>query len=483
VPVTAFVVEAVSIAALPPTLPVQLWLENHTGPDPIVVGGSYSTNGIASGSLGFSGTSGSLLIGFRPPQQLAPGTYTDTVTLRACRESPCVNHIAGSPKTISVTYKVVEPDVPATMTLQTDSILLDGFLLDSTPPPWQNVDVVFSNMYGNTMPFVSVTGTTGLVDVIGNTQVAAVPNPVRRLTFKLPAPSTLGVGTHTDVLTVRGCVDSDCAHEVAGSPATINVTFSVTDTTTGENAFTARPVAAEANELVWDAIRQVIYLSIPATAAANANSIGLLDPVTGVISGHVPVGANPGDMEISPDGQYLYVALRGAGAIERRSLPSLELDLTIPLGTRPGDGATLYSREFHVSPTEPGTIAVVRSGAPTASGSEYDLAVFDGAVMRSQTVPGGGAGSVSTFQWDTAARIFGVDGSSTTGLAFQIAVDAARRSSWSVAPSMHSTWTRSHRSDRLICRTRRQPPCRARSGGVPMGSRCSATSIPGRASC
>jgi hypothetical protein len=78
-----------------------------------------------------------------------------------------------------------------------------------------------------------------------------------------------------------------------------------------------------------------------------------------------------------------------------------------------------------VSPEAPETIAVVRSTAAVASNRELDLAVFDGAVMRPQTFAGVASARLTTFQWDTGARIFGVNSSTTEGSAFQVAVDAA----------------------------------------------------------
>lgn len=403
---------------------VQLSLQNFAANDSVYVGGSYSTNGIQQASLSVSGTTVNLFIGFRNPFETPPGTYVDTVTVRACRESPCVNHIAGSPKTITVNYTVVTPQNPPRMTLQTDSISLERFVLDTTAPPIQNVDVTFANMGSNTAPFVSAASASGLANVIGNTLMAAVPNPLQRLSLSLPPPSALGTGTHTDVLTVRGCLDVNCFNEVAGSPATIQVTYAVSNSVAGPGGFTAREVAAQANDIVWDEARQVFYVSIKSNALDNADTIGVLDPATGVIAGHAYVGSNPGDMRLSPDGQYLYVALRGAGVIQRRLLPSLAPDLTIALGTRPGDDATLYAKEFHVAPDAPRTIAVVRSTHPVASSYEYDLAVFDDAVMRPQTVGAGMPGRVTSFQWDTGTRIFGVNTASTEGSAYQLAVDA-----------------------------------------------------------
>jgi DNA-binding beta-propeller fold protein YncE len=169
---------------------------------------------------------------------------------------------------------------------------------------------------------------------------------------------------------------------------------------------------------VWDEHRQLIYLSMASASTANASTIGVLDPVSGTFVTHVPAGGNPGRLAISGDGQYLYVALNELGEIRRLALPSLDLDLTIPLGTR-FDGAVFGARELHVSPADPRTIAVVRSG----SDSPWDMAIFDDAVMRQQVVGGSHGPSPSTIQWDTTHRIFGVDSNTSSGSAQQIAVD------------------------------------------------------------
>ncbi len=125
------------------------------------------------------------------------------------------------------------------------------------------------------------------------------------------------------------------------------------------------PIPLQANDIAWDATRQVIYVAMAADAPANANTIGVLDPVSGTFLSFAPVGSNPRRLEISPDGQYLYVGLRGASEIQRLSLPSLALDATLQLGTLHGS-LPLYAREMHVSPASPRTLGV-SSGRRTAA--------------------------------------------------------------------------------------------------------------------
>lgn len=392
----------------------------------VYLSGSYSINGIGRASFSVNGSLVQVLVNFKSPNETRPGTYTDTITLRACMESPCVSQIAGSPKTITLNYTVVAPVTPPRISLQPANVSLQGFLLDLTSPAQQVVKALFSDMGSIQMPFITLSKTENTIFAMGFNQRNALSD-ASDISLVLKPPASLGLGTHTDTVTVRACLDQNCVNEVVGSPATATVTYTVVDTVAGPNGYTVKKVAANGNDMVWDSNRGVFYVSIAGASAANANSIGVLDPATGLFSSFKPVPNDPGDLEISPDGQYLYVSLRASNAIQRLSLPSLAADLTIPLGTRPSDGAPLYAHEMHVSPDSPHTVAVVRSTTPVSSDSEVDLAVFDDAVMRGQTVaPVAPAqtGAVSTFQWDTGSRIFGAHTSSTLGTAYQIAVSA-----------------------------------------------------------
>ena len=45
---------------------------------------------------------------FKSPSSLAPGTYSDTLTIEACEDSACQQQIEGSPAKITVKYVVSE---------------------------------------------------------------------------------------------------------------------------------------------------------------------------------------------------------------------------------------------------------------------------------------------------------------------------------------------------------------------------------------
>jgi hypothetical protein len=400
---------------------VELSLQNLTESLPVYIGAAYSTTGIQSATASVNGSRVLITISFRRPVDLGPGTFTDTITVRACRETPCVNHIAGSPKSIAVRLIVAPPADPPTMTLQRTSVSVDGFVLDPGAPPTQTVDASFANTGSDyPTPNVFVSSTSSIVTQARFSQTSGAAG---RISIELKDPASLGAGMHTGIVTVRSCFDAACVNELAGSPVSITVQYKVSDSVSGPAGYRARNIAVTANDIAWDAARQVLYVSIASSSTANANTIGVLDPVSGTFSSYAPVGNNPGRMEISPDGQFLYVALRGfTGGVQRLLLPSLALDLDIPLGAQPSSSIPLYAREFHVSPGSPRTIAVARTNLPT--GGEGDLAVFDDAIMRTQTVGGSFAPLVSTFQWDTASRIFGVDSRTSDGAASQIAVSA-----------------------------------------------------------
>ncbi len=81
---------------------------------PLTATVTSTTNGVASVSVdppaptwntppqaGFG-----VIINLKPPSQLAPGVYTDRVMVAVCLDAACVNELAGSPQTVTVTYQV-----------------------------------------------------------------------------------------------------------------------------------------------------------------------------------------------------------------------------------------------------------------------------------------------------------------------------------------------------------------------------------------
>jgi hypothetical protein len=393
----------------------QVFIENVGPTDHISVGGSYSTNGIQSIVVASNGPYVNYTIFFKKPYEMAQGTYQDNITIRACRESPCVNHITGSPQIIPVTYTVTAPTGPPTLSLQQQSVSAEGFVLDATTTT-RNFNIGISNLSPNVTPFIFVAG-TGSAVAQATYSAGATPALGGQATIELKTPYALGTGTFTDTLTVRACLDAQCTNEIAGSPASVGVQYTVGNVITG-TGYRMRGLRVVAKDLVWDATRNVFYVSIPASSPSNPNTIGVLDPVSGTFNAFVSVGNDPARLEMSPDGQYLFVALRGASEIKRLLLPSLALDLTIPVGSESGSGFPLFGWEMHVSPLSPHVLAVVRDhGLPPT-----DIAIFDDAVMRPQTAGLVATGTFSSFQWDGGSRLFAADTHTTRRTVAQIGV-------------------------------------------------------------
>lgn len=398
---------------------IQMSVENLQPGNLVYVGGSYSTNAIQASTLVAAGPQVLLTLAFKPPYQMAEGTYQDTVTVRACRESPCVNHIEGSPKTITVTYNVTAPTGLPILSLQQDSVAVEDFLLDATAAAPQVIDIAISNVRPDVAPFVSISGTSNAVAATTYSP-AILPGLGGQAAVQLKVPSTLGAGTFTDTVTVRACLDAQCVSELAGSPATITVQYTIRNVLTGPD-YRMRGIPVVAKDLVWDGTRNVFYVSISASSPTNPNTIGVLDPESVAFTSFVPVGSDPARLEISADGQYLFVALRGASEIKRLTLPSLALDLTIPVGNEAITNFPLYAWEMHVSPLSPHVLAVVRDhGLPPT-----DIAIFDDAVMRPQTAGVFATTRFSSFQWDGGSRLFAVDTHTTRQTVAQIDAGAS----------------------------------------------------------
>lgn len=133
-----------------------------------------------------------------------------------------------------------------------------------------------------------------------------------------------------------------------------------------------------ADNLVYDAGRAVFWASVPSTEGdAHGKSIVSIDPLTGIVSTPLPVGAEtyPGSMALSSNGRYLYLGLLGVSAVHRVDLATAGYpSLRIPLGdSRWGHGNTAQDIEVLAGD---GTSFII------AGGDDHAAAVYDGMAMR-----------------------------------------------------------------------------------------------------
>jgi outer membrane protein assembly factor BamB len=102
---------------------------------------------------------------------------------------------------------------PATVTV--------GGAMGSSPPTAQiQVDIVSTS---SQQFFVDGSSTNHGVSSVGQ----STQSGVEILTLAFQAPSTLGAGTYTDTVTVKGCYDRACTQQVSGSPRSVSVTYTV----------------------------------------------------------------------------------------------------------------------------------------------------------------------------------------------------------------------------------------------------------------
>ena len=156
---------------------------------------------------------------------------------------------------------------------------------------------------------------------------------------------------------------------------------------TPENAQAAPPQPFDTflelpiNDIVYNAKDGFIYASIPGYAGENlGNTIGAIDPTTGVLQKTIFVGSEPNRLALSDDGTQLFVGIDGAAAVRRVDLTSGTAAEQFSLGGGPG----LYNppnkaSALAVLPGQPTSVAVLVNGVIT---------IYDSGVARANTSAG-----------------------------------------------------------------------------------------------
>jgi hypothetical protein len=158
------------------------------------------------------------------------------------------------------------------------------------------------------------------------------------------------------------------------------------------------------NDLVWDSAHQVIYVSVPSTANANANTIVVLKPASYSIASSQYAGSEPDALAISSDNTLLYAGLDGSASVQRFTLPAVNQDISIALGSNPQDGP-YFALDLQGAPATPHTIAVTLGNARITPMAEGGIVIFDDATPRATTAPGWSSSTdlFDSLQWGAGA--------------------------------------------------------------------------------
>lgn len=175
------------------------------------------------------------------------------------------------------------------------------------------------------------------------------------------------------------------------------------------------------NDMVWDPLNQVIYISVPGSASAHADQICILNPATAKIGTCQSAGSEPDVLAISDDSQFLYVGEDGTGSVQRFVLPGLTPDISYSLGNL--DGTPYFALDLQVAPSAPHTTAVSEGILNLDPSAQGGITIFDDATPRPKSAPGWGFPNGKTYdsiQWGTdATELYAADTENeTTGFDF-----------------------------------------------------------------
>ncbi|MDB6072670.1 MAG: type sorting protein [Verrucomicrobiaceae bacterium] len=133
-------------------------------------------------------------------------------------------------------------------------------------------------------------------------------------------------------------------------------------------------------DMVWDATRARIYASVPATGTGTyANKVVAIDPLTLQITGSVATGQDPGRLELTSGGEFLYAALNTNGTIAKIDPATMTVLLTYPLGGV-SSGGTVYAVDMATVAGQPNTLVV--SFTPRSGYSPNGMAAYDDGLKR-----------------------------------------------------------------------------------------------------
>jgi hypothetical protein len=166
----------------------------------------------------------------------------------------------------------------------------------------------------------------------------------------------------------------------------------------------------EANDIVYDPVRQQIYASVASTDPSRGNTVTVINPATGAIVSSVFVGSEPRKLAMSDDAQFLYVALDGAAAVRQVDLATMTAGLQFPLGADSFLGL-FYVEDMEVLPGAPNSVAVSRRNQGF-SPRHQGVAIYDDGVKRPTETPGHTGSNVIVFS-ESAATLYGYNNETT----------------------------------------------------------------------
>ncbi|MFM2066124.1 MAG: hypothetical protein RLZZ584_1033 [Pseudomonadota bacterium] len=325
--------------------------------DPVIVTIAYTNRGLLAARFAFTGAvSGQVSVTPRETIDLAPGTYRDTVTVNACYDDLCARPVAGSPKSVPVTYTVRPPTPPPVLRLSDH-----GVAFAVTPGGSQLSRALIVRDTGSTAAGWKAVANAGWLSVTGS----GASGGTLQLTAR---PAGLAAGLHEATVTVT-----------ADNPAisrteTVRVGLYLSSVAAADSyaAPLVNPIAGIADIAnAVDPFRPLHYASAASTIAANHVHTGARAATL-----NVP-GAEFGALVTSDDGSRLYALNHSDNTVVVVNLDTLAVAgrYGLPQLLLQGDAlksARLYFARIHGQPA----LLLTNVNVPVGAVSRNMVAVF-----------------------------------------------------------------------------------------------------------
>jgi len=370
------------------------------------IGASFAGTAVAAYGFSNQTTSGfDLSITLLRPGQLGAGTYTDTLKLQVCVDAGCTQQFGGSPASIAVqyvvsgsaqpttTFSIVPLETQFTATTADAQAPTGGIQITVTDLPPAGVYAIAQ------WPANSIVASGSFY--YAPCSINCVSPAWATLNYTLESPGQLGMGIYSGSITLSVCWDQACTMPLAGSPHTVDFTYTVTGGA-GKDYTAVTASIAGAVDVAYDKANQTLYAAVQ---GISGGSVVAINPSTGASGATLSLSSKPDRIAISDDGTYAYVGLPSEARIERVHLPDLTADLSIPLGVD-ASNQPLRAAHFAVAPGEPTTLAVALASqiGDVANG----IVILDGATARTQSLAPLNANEIgNSVAWgDTASTLY-----------------------------------------------------------------------------
>jgi len=344
---------------------------------------TFTDSGIASISQTVTGTAVSFTVQFKSPTSLAPGTYSDTVTVQACEDSACNSPVADSPQKVTTNYAVSDaagagaPAVLSGLAPSTVQVGTAGFALVVNGATFTPSSVVQWNGSARATSFISSTQLSALISAADlaalGTAVVTVANVSATGTAVSNALDfSISATAPTDNLTISTNALTDSVDTSIGGVPLLNVAVTVNESTQATYFYSVSFVGSAVAGISIGGETNIQPLGTPPPGPSAGRITGVASPgggqlVTGNFSGPVNSATQVTQLGVT----LLNAAQMGAGTYTDTIAMTVCFDqqCTRPLPGSPQQIAVTYTVTGNPIPNTLFTLApaALTVEAPTSS--------------------------------------------------------------------------------------------------------------------